>query len=203
MKKKLLLGLIISGFAVLNTQSQSLAATSANQLVSATLATKQSVVAKGTSTGGTIDPDTGVLSSLAPSFTASTNKAGAQTLYLTAVAPTSGGNQQAFASSGTYLVLANITIVPAASSVTNITGGSPVATSNPNAIAFPFTPQPTKTGLTLGPWDGTNFRWPYTLAQKGDTDFDNSTSGTPLTNTYSTDDEPGTYQATVTLGFAP
>lgn len=87
MKKKLALGLILSGFAVLNTQSQSLAATYANQLVSATLATKQSIVAKGTSTGGTIDPDTGVLSSLAPSFTVSTNKASSQTLYLTATTP--------------------------------------------------------------------------------------------------------------------
>lgn len=103
------------------------------------------------------------------------------------------------------MVLANTTSgsEAAASAITNIVAGTITTTNNNNAIAFPFTHQPTKTGITAVAWDSGTPRWTYTLAQQGDTDFDNSTSGTALSNTYTTGDEPGTYQATVRLDFNP
>lgn len=211
MNKKILLALVISVALVSANENKTFAATFADQLVQANLGTKQSVVAKGASVGGTITPDTGVLSSLAPSFTVSTNKKTDQTLYLTALTPygTGTATTQGFTNytgqEGTYLVLANTDSGSEAdvSAITNIVAGTITTINNDNAIAFPFTPQGTKTGITAVTWDSGTPRWTYTLAQKGDTDFDNSTSGTPLTNTYTTGDEPGSYESTVTLSFAP
>lgn len=207
MKKHLLLASLLTGVLILGAQTGTFAATSADQTVSATLAVQQTVTGKGTGLTGTITPEGGSLSALAPSFTITTNDSGSQTLYLTATAPYDGGNEQAITSYtghlGTYIVLANTTTGKLATqaAIQDITGGT--LTSNANAIGYPLTPQATKTGLTLGTWDGTNHRWPYTLAQAGNTDVDNAISGTPLASSYTTADQSGTYQATVTLGFAP
>lgn len=205
MKKQLMLSLILGGLVAFSMASVANAATSATQTVNAGLAIKKSVVGKNTGLSGTIDPDLGSVTAMTPSFIVSTNSGSTLGLHLSATAPYNGATpEQALTSTGTYIVLANITAGAQATqaAIQDITGGT--LSSNANAIAFPFTPQATVAGtITLGTWDNTGKFWPYTLTHKGDTDVNNGISGTALGGTYTTDDEPGTYQATVTLAFFP
>jgi len=206
MKKHLLLSAILGGVLALSIAPMANAATTASQTVNATLAALKSIVGKGTGLSGTIDPDTGIVTALAPSFTMTTNTNSALTLQLSATAPSTTTPQQALTNYaghlGTYIVLANTTVPAVAAAITDITGG--VLTSNANAIAFPFTPQATVAGqLTLGAWNAGGSYWPYTLTHKGNTDANNAIAGTALASSYDTNDEPGTYQATITMAFIP
>jgi len=206
MKKHLLLSAILGGMIALSVAPMANAATTASQTVSATLAALKSIVGKGTGLTGTIDPDTGIVTALAPSFTITTNTSSALTLQLSATAPSSTTPQQALTNYaghlGTYIVLANITVPALAAAITDITAGT--LASNANAIAFPFTPQATVAGqITIGTWNAPGNYWPYTLTHKGNTDANNAISGTALASSYTTDDEPGTYQATITMAFVP
>ncbi len=208
MNKKLLLSVLAGCLMTLAQTTQVFAADSAPQTVTAQLGILKSVVGKGTGLGGTINPDTGVLSSLAPSFTVTTNYANSQILYMTATAPYGGTNpEQAFTKytghQGTYIVLANVSVGAQATqgAIQDITGGT--LAGNANAIAYPFTPQPTAGALTNQGFNSPQGAWAYTLAQAGDTSVDNGISGSPLASTYTTVDQPGNYQATVTLAFAP
>lgn len=207
MKKKLIaiaaLSAVIVGFNV----QTSFAATTASQTVTATLPVIKSVTGKNIGLAANIDGDTGALSStLTPSFTIRTNTTSSQTLYLTALAPYSGGTEQALATSnGLTIALANTDPLnlPTQAAIQNVTGGSPVQANNSNVIGYNFIPQASTTGLALGTWDGTNKRFPYTLTKRGTTSLDNTISTTAIANTYSTDyDNAGDYKATVTLSFA-
>ena len=128
-------------------------------------------------------------------------------IYLSATAPTSGGQTPALfasdaAGAGLSIVLTNSSRQPAASAVTNITGRSGVAkASNPDAIGFTITP-------TIAPKDGTGAEEPtvsyadnkVTYAIKnGEYDMSYALNTTAIGETFSTHDTDGTYQATVTL----
>lgn len=151
-----------------------------------------------------IDSDTGLLSTvLNPGFIITTNSPQTYTLTMSATATTSGGTTNPIFAIGTsrYIVLTNNTVLPTASSVNNITSGSPTASSNPNAIAYPINDPTTTTGLTVT-YSSTNRNWLLTLNRAGNT----TTvlvipANTPLANSFSTDDEAGDYKATVTLSF--
>ena len=128
-------------------------------------------------------------------------------IYLSATAPTSGGNTPALfatdaSGNGLSIVLTNNSRQPAASAVTNITGRTGVAkASNPDAIGFTITP-------AIAPKDGTGAAEPsvsyadnkVTYAIKnGEYDMSYALNTTAIAETFSTHDTDGTYQATITL----
>lgn len=89
---------------------------------------------------------------------------------------------------------------PAATAVTNITGGSPTTGENPDAIGFKLTIEPNRLD---GPdedlqatWDSDKVK--YTM-NNGIETFTCTVSGMNEANTFSTHDTDGTYQATLTM----
>src|SRR5574344_1496470 len=122
---------------------------------------------------------------------------------MSATAKTSSGNVNAIFNTGTnkYIVLTNNLVIPASTSVSNITGGSPTATSNPNAIAYSVDNPTTYYGLAVS-YNSTNKNWQLTTSTYGYmTTALNIPAQTPLANTFSNDDEAGNYKATITLSF--
>lgn len=126
------------------------------------------------------------------------------TLKLTAKAATSGADAEALygTAAAPILVFTNTTYKPADTSVTNITGGSPAAKDNPNAIAFALT-RTTSMVADSGPSDtiGENLAsntLTYTMGN-GQFEFNYDMDTTAQANTFSTMDEEGTYQCTLTL----
>lgn len=126
------------------------------------------------------------------------------TLKLTAKAGTSGTDAEALygTAAAPMLVFTNTTYKPEDTSVTNITGGSPAAKDNPNAIAFALT----KTTSMVAD-SGPNATIDETLAGNtitytmgnGQFEFNYDMDTTAQANTFSTMDEEGTYQCTLTL----
>lgn len=153
----------------------------------------------------TMDSNTGLLSAaLNPGFIITTNSPQTYTLTMSATATTTSSttNNAIFNIGSTrYIALTNNTVLPTTTSLNNITSGSPTSTSNPNAIAYPIDDPTTATGLTVA-YSSTNRNWLLTLNRVGNTTtYLVIPANTPLSNTFSTDDEAGDYKATVTLSF--
>lgn len=152
----------------------------------------------------TINTDTGAISNaLTPAFEIGTNAPVQQTLTMSVNSLTSSGNVNSLFTSGSnrYIVFTNNTVVPSSTSVSNITGGSPAAASNPNAIAYLVNAPSTSSGLSVA-YSSTNRNWQFTTTSWGRFSTTlNIPISTPLSNTFSTNDEPGNYRATVTLSF--
>ena len=130
------------------------------------------------------------------------------TLTLTAAAPQSADALPAMYSiDGTSklgFVFTNVSQPPANTSVSNITGGSATKTGNPNAIAYAFnagsayTPDSGASG-TITPAYSAN-AVTYKIGNGiFNFDYDMADTTTPIANTFSTLDESGTYQCTLTL----
>ncbi len=99
------------------------------------------------------------------------------------------------------LVFAHTTEIPDGTSISNITGESPAADSNPNAIAFNVTLGQTYAhgpGSIEGAWDGTNKKIVYTM-NNGVSDLTIKVGGKNLEDTFNTQDQSGTYKAVLTL----
>lgn len=170
----------------------------------ASLGETNSVAFTGGATSSSINVDTGALASaIKPSFVMSTNKTSTD-LTLSATTNYSGGSTNGlFNISGTpYIILTNSTSLPALTSITNIKTGTPTATSNPNAIAYPITGPATVSGTITSTYNTTNNSWTLRIVKKG---LVNSSltipAGSSLSGTYSIIDESGSYQATITLTF--
>lgn len=175
------------------------------QLFQADLAPGDAVTTNGGNITATIDPNTGALNtSFTPGFTMTTTTGSAQSLTYTATSNTQAGLQNAIFNIGTtkYIILTNSTTLPAVSSVNDIKTGSPTAANNPNAIAYVINDPPTISGRLTVAYDTTNKLWNLVLTRNGNTNTSITVpAGVPLSNTYSNDDEVGTYQATITLSF--
>ncbi len=200
--KKLFLGIIFFGILIFS--QSAFAARTDSQYFVAGCPESKSVVTNGGNISATINVDTGALStSFTPAFTMTTNSRNNQYLTISASANTNTTAQNAVFNIGAtrYIILTNNTVLPAIASLTNIKTGSPTAINNPNAIAYGINDPATATGLTVA-YNSTNKNWDLTLARRGSTNTSITVpANTPLTNTYSADDEEGSYRATVTLSF--
>lgn len=181
------------------------AAQTTPQYFTATAPETKSVATNGGNTAATINIDTGVLSTaFTPGFSMTTNSRCPDQLTLFATTTTQSGSQNAIFNIGLlkYIILTNSTTPPPLSSLTDIKSGSATAVNNPNAIAYPINnPVPTSGQLTVA-YNSTNKNWDLVLTHRGTTLTSITVpAGPPLSNTYSADDEAGSYQAIVTLSF--
>jgi len=183
----------------------SFAGQSASYYFTAAAPPTKAVAANGGNISAVINVDTGALSTaFTPAFTLNTNTGASQTLTMKAEANTQGGVQNAVFNVGAvkYVILTNSNISPPISSLTNIKTGSPTASSNPNAIAYTINDPPAVSGSLTVAYNSGNKNWDLILFHNGNTNTSITVpSGAPFTNTYSTDDEPGSYQAVITLSF--
>lgn len=185
---------------------QSWAAQTTSQMFTANANATDSVATNGGNITSVIDPTTGALNTtINPGFLITTNSANTQTLTMSATTTTQSGSTNAiFADllTNKYIILTNSNTLPAASSITNITGLSPTPASNPNAIAYPINDPASIVGQLTVAYVPLSSNWLLTLTHKGTTATSITIpSGSPMSNTYSLDDETGTYQATITLTF--
>lgn len=159
----------------------------------------------GGSTTSSINPDTGALNtSIAPSFCMIRNRNRNTYLTLSATTAYNGGTTNSIFDISTtkYIILTHSTSLPELPSITNIKSGSPSAASNPNAIAYQINdPASVPSRLNVS-YDSTDKNWDLTLRKKGPTSSSITIpAGSALSETYSDDDEEGSYTATITISF--
>lgn len=200
--KKLAGFLVIPAF--LGTMNVSHAITdTASQILQCTLGTYLDITPEntGTVTTTTITPDTGNLTTaLVSKFKINLNT-DSQELYLQGKTTGSGGDVTALFTQGeqTYIVFSNTTVekLPTSEAIVDCKNASPAATNNANAIAYPITSVTFDNG---GSATYDNSKNQYTVNVNGGTTIATTTIGTtPYTNTYSFQDNAGTYQAIMTL----
>lgn len=208
MKQRLLSALLFASVLALGTIKEVHAAISASQTVSGTLALVQSVTTNGGTLTSVIDPTTGNLNTtLNPGFTISTNTHASQAMTLKAtLTDQSGSGVNALFGNGTIdnIILANTAVgsIPLHTAITDITGGSPTPANNANAIAYQVTTPANIGGQLTYTWNNVGKYWDAALTHSGNTNTAFVIpAGPAVANTYSTDDEVGTYQAIVTLSF--
>lgn len=212
-KIKLLSTLLFAGAFAMNISQSAQAAVgdvlTATQPVTATLDVfrKVSVDPAGVTTS-TIAPLDGQLESqLTPQFFIETNQKNLN-IYLRATCDASdNANYPALRGDGgdltTFIALTHTTEKPDSLSVDNALGGASAPGSNINVIAYPVN-KPTTTGgfvynwVTEGGFDQWKGQWPN--RGKTDTQF-KIPAGAAKGNTYSYDDETGTYKATIIISF--
>lgn len=155
---------------------------------------------------GTIDPETGVSSAPYATFQIQTNGGDDKYDYiLTAKVNTSDSGQvNAYSQNGStaYLLLGNITNLPASSAINDIKTNSPTQANNKNVIAYPITN--TLTNLSSATltnnttYGGLCYVIKTGTSQKGT--IRQAIGTAPMSNTYSAIiDTAGTYQAVLTL----
>ena len=155
---------------------------------------------------GTIDPETGISSAPFVTFQIQTNGNDDKYDYiLTAKINTSdSGNLNAYSQNGStaYLLIGNITKLPASSAINDIKTNSPTTVNNKNVIAYPITNTLTNLSSATLTNNATYGGLCYVIKtgsnQKGT--IKQAIGTTPVNNTYSvTTDTAGTYQAVLTL----
>ena len=210
MKKRILLSTLLLASIIAIGSPSAFAATSATQTITGTLANMKKVVTNGGTLTSVIDVDTGNLSTaLSPAFRITTNTNASQNLHLTAVCNTTTGNVNAFSDKGApagtkYIAISNSTVIPLAAAVTDALSATPTATANSNVIAYGITGPTDTAGQLLFTWQTGINKYTGNLTHKGNTDTTvNVPTGAAATNTYSFDDEPGSYLAAITLSFNP
>lgn len=203
MISKKLAGLLILP-AILGTINISEAiSNNANQILQCTLGTYLDITPEtsNTTTTTTIAPDTGNLAApLVSKFKINLNT-DSQDLYLQGKTTGTTGDVNALFKQGqkTYVVFSNTESgkVPTAAAIANCKSASPNASDNANAIAYPIT------SVSLNNSGSSNYddsRNQYNLDVNGGTTIATTTTGTiPYNNTYSFQDNAGTYQAIMTL----
>lgn len=175
----------------------------ASQTLQATLGTYLDItpVTDGAVTNTTIAPDTGALANaLVSKFQVNLNT-DSQTLYLQATTAGAAGNVNALFQQGgnTYVVFSNTSSgkLPTAAAITDCKSATPTAANNANAIAYPIS-SVALTNSGTATYNTTKNQ--YDVSVNGGTTVATTTTGTtPYTNTYSFQDNAGTYQAIMTL----
>lgn len=172
----------------------------ASQILQCTLGTYLDITPQtsGAVTTTTITPDTGNLTAaLVSKFKINLNT-DSQDLYLQG--KTTGAVNALFRQgSQTYVVFSNTASgkVPTAAAIADCKTASPTATNNANAIAYPIASVTLDNGGSAN-YDGTKNQ--YNIDVNGGTTIATTTTGTtPYSNTYSFQDNAGTYQAIMTL----
>jgi hypothetical protein len=182
----------------------------ASQVVTGTLATCHCVEATGTALASGISCDQGTLSApFTPAFKITTNSGLSQAMNLKAEANTLGGVMvNALAGDGnsntTYIALttAGETGLPGSGAVTDALGAGPTANLNGNVIAYGVTKPADVPGDLVYTWNVGTLSWDAALTQAGETLTSLTVpAAAAKTDTFSFHDEPGLYQATVTLSF--
>ena len=203
MVSKKLAGLLLIP-ALLGTINASHAISSnASQILQCTLGTYLDITPQtsGAVTTTTITPDTGNLTAaLVSQFKINLNT-DSQDLYLQGKTTGAGGDVNALFRQGsqTYVVFSNTASgkIPTAASIADCKTSNPTATNNANAIAYPIA-NVTLTNGGSASYD--NSKNQYELDVNGGTTVATTTTGTtPYANTYSFQDNAGTYQAIMTL----
>lgn len=203
MVSKKLAGLLVIP-AMLGTLNASHAISSnASQVLQCTLGTYLDITAQtsGATTTTTIIPDTGNLTAaLVSKFKINLNT-DSQDLYLQGKTTGAAGDVNALFRQGsqTYVVFSNTASgkLPTAASIADCKTASPTATNNANTIAYPIASVSLDNGGTAN-YD--NSKNQYNIDVNGGTTIATTTTGTtPYANTYSFQDNAGTYQAIMTL----
>ncbi len=203
MIRKKLVGLLILP-AILGTINVSEAiSNNASQILQCTLGTYLDITPEtsGTTTTTTIAPATGNLAApLVSQFKINLNT-DSQDLYLQGKTTGAAGDVNALFKQGsqTYVVFSNTASgkVPTAAAIADCKTASPTATNNANAIAYPITSVSLDNGGSSNYDDSKN---QYNIDVNGGTTIATTTTGTtPYNNTYSFQDNAGTYQAIMTL----
>lgn len=189
--------------AILCTANESYAiSNTANQILQCTLGTYLDITPQtnGAVTTTTITPDTGNLTAaLVSKFKINLNT-DTQDLYLQGKTTGTSGDVNALFKQGnqTYVVFSNTASgkVPIASAIADCKTASPTATNNANAIAYPIASVTLDNGGNVT-YENSN---QYKLDVNAGTTIATTTTGTtPYANTYSFQDNAGTYQAIMTL----
>ena len=189
-----MLGSINASHAISNT---------ASQILQCTLGTYLDITPQtsGAVTTTKITPDTGNLTaSLVSKFKINLNT-DSQDLYLQGKTTGTTGDVNALFRQGsqTYVVFSNTASgkVPTAAAIADCKTASPTATNNANAIAYPIASVTLDNG---GSANYDNSKNQYNVDVNGGTTIATTTTGTtPYANTYSFQDNAGTYQAIMTL----
>jgi len=206
-KKLLLSALLLAGVLSLNAGQGAFAASTASQTVTGTLGQMKTVIANGGNIGSSINPDDGTLTTaFSPAFRLTTNSNAATPVRLTATCNTTTVAQNAFSGDGatgtTFLTLTNNTVLPIIAAVTDAQSASPTPATNADVISYAITKPADVPSQLVYTWDNTNKYYNASLTHKGNTDTSLTVpSALPKPNTYSFDDDAGSYQATVTLSF--
>lgn len=189
-----MIGAINSSHAISNTASQTLQCTLGTYLD----ITPQT---SGAVTTTTITPDTGNLTAaLVSKFKINLNT-DSQDLFLQGKTTGAAGDVNALFRQGSqvYVVFSNTASgkVPTAAAIADCKTASPTATNNANAIAYPIASVALDNGGSAN-YDNTKNQ--YNVDVNGGTTIATTTTGTtPYANTYSFQDNAGTYQAIMTL----
>lgn len=203
MISKKLAGLLIIP-AMLSTFNASHAiSNTANQILQCTLGTYLDITpeSSGAVTTTTIAPDTGNLATaLISKFKINLNT-DSQELYLQGKTSGVGEDVNALFKQGSqvYVVFSNTASgkLPTTAAIADCKTASPTATDNANAIAYPIA------SVNLdnsGSANYDNSKNQYKIDVNGGTTIATTTTGTtPYSNTYSFQDNAGTYQAIMTL----
>lgn len=184
--------------------SATLASQTTSQYFTGNMTEFATVAQNGGNLSATIDTSSGALStSFSPIFKMTTNSRGPKTLTMSATVKTTSGDVNSIfhINSTRYIILGNISTLPTPTAISDITGGSPTANNNANAIAYPINEPTVPSGL-VSAYDSTNKKWNLTLTQKGATTASITVpAGNPLPETYLENDTAGTYQTVITLTF--
>lgn len=189
--------------ALLGTINASQAAETASQILQCTLASYLDITPEisGAVTTTTITPDTGNLTAaLVSKFRINLNT-DSQELYLQGKTKSSGEDVNALFKQGdqTYIVFSNTTDgkQPTTAAIEDCKSAAPTAINNANAIAYPISSVSLDNDGSATYNESQN---QYTVNVNGGTTIATTTTGTtPYANTYSFQDNAGTYQAIMTL----
>ena len=203
MISKKLAGLLIIP-AMLGTFNASHAiSNTASQILQCTLGTYLDITPQtsGAVTTTSITPDTGNLAAaLVSKFKINLNT-DSQDLFLQGKTTGAAGDVNALFRQGSqvYVVFSNTASgkLPTAAAIADCKTASPTATNNANAIAYPIASVNLDNG---GSANYDNSKNQYNIDVNGGTTIATTTTGTtPFSNTYSFQDNAGTYQAIMTL----
>ncbi|OGH95764.1 MAG: hypothetical protein A2104_07850 [Candidatus Melainabacteria bacterium GWF2_32_7] len=205
MKKKILFNLILASLVIGFTASAH-AATTANQTITGTLNPFMSVSnTNGTTTAVSINQDGSLSANLTPGFSfTSNNKNGASATFNVKVNTSDASQVDGISGSnnGTSgkIVLTNAGILPTSNAVKDGLSDTPTAANNPNVIAYQvsFNIDNANNGkVPAFDQTGSNVTG-NVLSKNGSSAVTfNIDKNSVRSNTYSTDDVAGTYQATI------
>lgn len=197
--------LIVPAMLLAANASQAISS-SASQTLQCTLGTYLDITPQtsGAVTTTTISPDTGNLAAALVSKFQIRLNTDTQQLYLQGKTTGAGGDVNALFQQGgqTYVVFSNTASgkVPTAAAIADCKTAAPAATNNANAIAYPIA-SVSLDNSGNATYDSTKNQ--YNVTVNGGTTIATTTTGTtPYTNTYSFQDNAGTYQAIMTLTSA-
>ncbi len=203
MINKKLAGLLILPAIIATLNASHAVSNTASQTLQATLGTYLDITAltSGAVTSTTISPDTGALTAaLVSKFQINLNTDN-QALYLQATTTGASGSVNALFEQGsqTYVVFSNTAAgkQPTAAAISDCKAAAPVAANNANAIAYPIASVALDNSGT-STYDAAKNQ--YNVTVNGGTTIATTTTGTtPYANTYSFQDNAGTYEAVMTL----